>query len=106
MNGYSTHHLNGRACKYQRRILSLVPNLLRPKATPALSTSQIKEYILPIEASGHLLIALKIVYLPTSPTPELQSFSSPILNLQDTYVRAPFFGANYWTGLCKPVADG
>jgi len=48
----------------------------------------------------------RIVFLPSNPTPELQSFSSPILNLQDTYVRAPFFGANYWTGLCKPVVDG
>ncbi|TGO69098.1 hypothetical protein BOTNAR_0015g00100 [Botryotinia narcissicola] len=41
-----------------------------------------------------------------TPTPELQSFSSPILNLQDSYVRAPFFGANYWTALCKPVSGG
>ncbi|KAL3423640.1 ww-domain ligand protein [Phlyctema vagabunda] len=48
----------------------------------------------------------RIVYMPTSPTPDLQSFSSPILNLQDTYVRAPFFGANYWTALCKPVPGG
>ncbi|KUJ21829.1 uncharacterized protein LY89DRAFT_550248, partial [Mollisia scopiformis] len=48
----------------------------------------------------------RIVYLPSSPTPALQSFSSPILNLQDTYVRAPFFGANYWVGTCKPVSGG
>ena len=48
----------------------------------------------------------QIVYLPSTVTPQLQSFSSPILNLQDTYVRAPFFGANYWTGICKPVAGG
>ena len=48
----------------------------------------------------------RLVYLPTNPTPELQSFSCPILNTQDTYVRAPFFGANYWTGLCKAVQDG
>ncbi|KAH7342936.1 hypothetical protein BKA65DRAFT_526910 [Rhexocercosporidium sp. MPI-PUGE-AT-0058] len=48
----------------------------------------------------------RIVYLPAAPTPELQSFSSPILNLQDTFVRAPFFGANYWVALCKPVAGG
>lgn len=48
----------------------------------------------------------RIVYLPSTKTPELQSFSSPILNLQDTYVRAPFFGANYWVGLCKPVLGG
>ena len=46
------------------------------------------------------------MYLPSSPTPVLQSFSSPILRLQDTYVRAPFFGANYWTASCKPVANG
>jgi hypothetical protein len=49
---------------------------------------------------------VKIVYLPSSPTPELQSFSSPILRLQDAFVRAPFFGANYWTASCKPVANG
>jgi hypothetical protein len=49
---------------------------------------------------------VKIVYLPSSPTPELQSFSSPILRLQDTFVRAPFFGANYWTASCTPVANG
>ncbi|TVY23335.1 UPF0664 stress-induced protein [Lachnellula hyalina] len=48
----------------------------------------------------------RIVYLPSSPTPELQSFSAPILNLQDTYVRAPFFGANYWTATVKPVSGG
>ncbi len=48
----------------------------------------------------------QIVYLPTSPTPELQSFSAPTLNLQDTYVRAPFFGANYWNAVVRPVAGG
>ncbi|KAI9049065.1 hypothetical protein LZ554_006913 [Drepanopeziza brunnea f. sp. 'monogermtubi'] len=48
----------------------------------------------------------RIVYLPSAPTPELKSFSTPILNLQDSYVRAPFFGANYWVALCKPVAGG
>lgn len=48
----------------------------------------------------------RIVYLPSSPTAELQSFSSPILKLQDTHVRAPFFGANYWTASCIPVANG
>jgi len=47
-----------------------------------------------------------MVYLPTTPTPEFQSFSAPILNLQDTYVRAPFFGANYWNALVRPVAGG
>jgi WW domain-binding protein 2 len=49
---------------------------------------------------------MQIVYLPTNPTPELQSFSAPILNLQDSYVRAPFFGANYWCTMVRPVAGG
>src|SRR6266487_775356 len=49
---------------------------------------------------------MQIVYLPTNPTPELQSFSAPILNLQDSYVRAPFFGANYWCAMVRPVAGG
>ncbi|KAL8691738.1 MAG: hypothetical protein Q9218_003109 [Villophora microphyllina] len=31
---------------------------------------------------------------------------TPILNLQDTRVDAPFFGANSWTGILKPVAEG
>ncbi|KAL8797618.1 MAG: hypothetical protein Q9182_007168 [Xanthomendoza sp. 2 TL-2023] len=48
----------------------------------------------------------RIVYLPTAPTPQLQSFSAPILNLQDTHVDAPFFGANSWTGILKPVPGG
>ncbi|RDW94455.1 hypothetical protein BP5796_00218 [Coleophoma crateriformis] len=48
----------------------------------------------------------RLVYLPATPSPDLQSFSSPILNLEDSYVRAPFFGANYWTAVCKPVSGG
>lgn len=47
-----------------------------------------------------------MVYLPTNPTPQLQSFSAPLLNLQDTYVDAPFFGANFWAGTVKPVTGG
>lgn len=46
------------------------------------------------------------MYLPTSPTPQLQSFSAPILNLQDTHTESPFFGANSWTGVLKPVVGG
>ncbi|KAL8834618.1 MAG: hypothetical protein Q9170_003666 [Blastenia crenularia] len=48
----------------------------------------------------------RIVYLPSAPTAQLQSFSAPILNLQDTHVDAPFFGANSWTGILKPVSGG
>ncbi|KAL9612558.1 MAG: hypothetical protein Q9167_002855 [Letrouitia subvulpina] len=48
----------------------------------------------------------QLVYLPTAPTEQLQSFSAPILNLQDTHVDAPFFGANSWAGILKPVTGG
>lgn len=48
----------------------------------------------------------RIVYLPASPTPQLQSFTAPILNLHDTHVSAPFFGPNVWSALLQPVAGG
>ncbi|KZF24858.1 hypothetical protein L228DRAFT_243593 [Xylona heveae TC161] len=48
----------------------------------------------------------RIVYLPAGPTPQLQSFSAPILNLHDTHVSAPFFGPNVWTGILQPVPGG
>ncbi|KAI9682691.1 MAG: hypothetical protein M1829_006678 [Trizodia sp. TS-e1964] len=48
----------------------------------------------------------RIVYLPASSTPNLQSFSSPILNLHNTHVSAPFFGPNVWTATLQPVAGG
>ncbi|EEH08132.1 conserved hypothetical protein [Histoplasma capsulatum G186AR] len=48
----------------------------------------------------------RVVYLPTNSTPQFQSFSAPLLNLQDTHVSAPFFGPNIWTAQVKPVAGG
>ncbi|MCJ1250135.1 hypothetical protein MMC30_007361 [Trapelia coarctata] len=48
----------------------------------------------------------RLVYLPTTPSPSLQSLSAPILNLQDTHVSAPFFGPNIWQGILLPVAGG
>lgn len=48
----------------------------------------------------------RIVYLPSNPKPALKSFSCPILNIQDTYIHSPFFGANSWFGTCKPVPGG
>jgi hypothetical protein len=44
--------------------------------------------------------------LPANPTPQLQSFSAPLLNLHDTHVSAPFFGPNVWTAALQPVAGG
>ncbi|KAL2059422.1 hypothetical protein ABVK25_000715 [Lepraria finkii] len=43
---------------------------------------------------------------PPPPTSSFQSFSAPILNLQDTHVSAPFFGPNVWEGTLIPVTGG
>ena len=51
-------------------------------------------------------LRLQLVYLPVASTPRFQSFSAPILNLQDTHVTAPFFGANVFAGILKPVPGG
>jgi hypothetical protein len=49
---------------------------------------------------------LKIIYLPVSPTPTLQSFAVPILNVADSRVTAPWFGANRWEAMIQPVSGG
>ena len=46
------------------------------------------------------------MYLPSTPTAALHSFSAPILNLQDTHASAPFFGPNCWEGILIPVPGG
>jgi hypothetical protein len=48
----------------------------------------------------------QIIYLPVTPTPPLQSFAVPILNVTDSRVTAPWFGANKWEALIQPVAGG
>ncbi|KAF2799276.1 hypothetical protein K505DRAFT_356756 [Melanomma pulvis-pyrius CBS 109.77] len=48
----------------------------------------------------------RIIYLPVSSTPELQSFAVPILNVTDSRVTAPWFGANKWEGVIQPVYGG
>jgi len=61
-----------------------------------------------VQSSGGVayLTNQRIVYLPTTPTPQLQSFSAPILNLQDAHVSAPFFGPNVWIAVLQPVTGG
>jgi hypothetical protein len=49
---------------------------------------------------------MKIIYLPVSPTPTLQSFAVPILNIADSRVTAPWFGANKWEAIIQPVSGG
>ncbi|KAJ5935371.1 hypothetical protein N7466_004918 [Penicillium verhagenii] len=48
----------------------------------------------------------RVVYLPSQTSASFQSFSSPLLNVCDSHVSAPFFGPNVWTALVKPVAGG
>ncbi|KAG8627895.1 hypothetical protein KVT40_003768 [Elsinoe batatas] len=52
------------------------------------------------------LTSKRVIYLPASPTPQLQSFSSPLLNLQDSHVSAPWIGPNVWSAVVKPVQGG
>ncbi|KAF2812306.1 ubiquinol-cytochrome c reductase complex 17 kd protein [Mytilinidion resinicola] len=48
----------------------------------------------------------RLIYLPSTPSSSLQSFASPILNLHDTHVTAPWFGPNVWSALVQPVPNG
>jgi hypothetical protein len=48
----------------------------------------------------------RLVYLAASPTPELNSFSCPILNIHDSHISAPFFGPNLWEAIIQPVTGG
>lgn len=58
-------------------------------------------------ASGTLCLTnRRVIYLSSPSTPQFQSFSAPILNLQDSHVTAPWIGPNAWIALCKPVQGG
>ncbi|KAF2153518.1 hypothetical protein K461DRAFT_255800 [Myriangium duriaei CBS 260.36] len=58
-------------------------------------------------SSGRLYLTTKrIIYLPATPTPTLQSFASPLLNLQDSHVSAPWIGPNVWSAIVRPVQGG
>lgn len=48
----------------------------------------------------------RIIYLPVTPTPTFQSFAVPILNVADSRVTAPWFGANKWEAVIRPVTGG
>lgn len=56
--------------------------------------------------SSHHSNPRQVVYLPASKSNDFQSFSSPLLNVRDSHVSAPFFGPNVWTALVQPVSGG
>lgn len=49
---------------------------------------------------------IQVVYLPSQPSEQLQSFTAPLLNIHDSHVSAPFFGPNVWTAIVQPVSGG
>jgi len=58
-------------------------------------------------STGTLYLTNKrVLYIPSSPTPALQSFAASILNLADSHVTTPWFGPNAWTALVRPVQGG
>ncbi|KAK5445290.1 hypothetical protein LTS15_010071 [Exophiala xenobiotica] len=48
----------------------------------------------------------RIIYLPDTATPELKSFSAPLLNIHDSCVSMPWFGPNAWQAVLQPVPGG
>lgn len=48
----------------------------------------------------------RVVYIPTTKTPDFESFACPIANLHDTHVAPPLFGPNAWKAIVQPVANG
>lgn len=63
-------------------------------------------YTVTSSAGTLFLTNRRIIYLASPSTPQLQSFSAPILNLQDSHVTAPWIGPNAWVALCRPVQGG
>lgn len=72
----------------------------RVRSSPSPQTSQ------PSSSSSPSLTLPQIIYLPLSPTPAFQSFAVPILNVSDSRVTAPWFGANKWEAVITPVFGG
>ncbi|KAF1911130.1 WW-domain ligand protein-domain-containing protein [Ampelomyces quisqualis] len=81
-----------------------------PRTTLSLQTSHrlppSESYSQQCKSGVVYLTNRRIIYLPVSPTPALQSFAVPILNIADSRVTAPWFGANKWEALVQPVLGG
>lgn len=81
-----------------------------PRTTLSLQTSHrntpSESYSQQCKSGVVYLTNRRIIYLPVSPTPALQSFAVPILNVADSRVTAPWFGANKWEAVVQPVQGG
>ncbi|KAL5118852.1 hypothetical protein ACEQ8H_003174 [Pleosporales sp. CAS-2024a] len=81
-----------------------------PRTTLSLQTSHrhspSESYSQQCKSGVVYLTNRRIIYLPVSPTPTLESFAVPILNVADSRVTAPWFGANKWEAIIQPVTGG
>lgn len=81
-----------------------------PRTTLSLQTSNrhspSQSYSQQCKSGVVFLTNRRMIYLPVSPTPQLQSFAVPILNVTDSRVTAPWFGANKWEAVIQPVQGG
>lgn len=81
-----------------------------PRTTLSLQTSHrhppSESYSQQCKSGVVYLTNRRMIYLPVSPTPTLQSFAVPILNIRDSRVTAPWFGANKWEAIIQPVQGG
>ena len=88
-------------------LLTSTPRIALSLTTPAHYPGKQQQPFTLNSASGLLYLTnRRILYLPDKTTPQLQSFAAPILNLHDSHVTAPWFGANVWTALLQPTAGG
>ena len=81
-----------------------------PKTSLSITTPRAYPANIPLSlqsnAGNVYLTNQRAVYLPTPPSKDLQSFSAPLLNLHDTHVVLPWFGANSWQAVLQPVPGG
>lgn len=81
-----------------------------PRTTLSLQTSHrnhpSESYSQQCKSGVVYLTNRRMIYLPVTPTPQLQSFAVPILNVTDSRVTAPWFGANKWEAIIQPVQGG
>ncbi|CAN9091019.1 unnamed protein product [Alternaria alternata] len=81
-----------------------------PRTTLSLQTSHrnhpSESYSQQCKSGVVYLTNRRMIYLPVTPTPQLQSFAVPILNVTDSRVTAPWFGANKWEAIIHPVQGG
>ena len=81
-----------------------------PKTSLSITTPRTYPANIPLalqsSAGNVYLTNQRVVYLPTSASKDLQSFSAPLLNLHDTHVVLPWFGANSWQAVLQPVLGG